>query len=430
MKSGNFLARLFSLMINIIMGYGIQAQMLYEVIDLGATHEIRGDQFASSINEYGLIAGWKSASGGLIWELGDTTYLKAGGAYSINDLGWVSGGGPIAYIWKDGFATELGTLGGNSSYAYSINNKGWAVGESETDISNLNVAFIYRNGNMIEIEAGDWKSVANDLNENGRVVGSMNPTEGDAHAFMWENGLLYDLGAISGNSEAHGINDYGNIVGQTDTAYGTQHAFLFEGNFNGGVMYDMGTLPDGDRSMAYDINNNGIIIGQSSSVTTGLIGCIWINREIYNLNDLIINPGTWRIDKPYGINDRGWIVGTCTIDYQERMCLLRPVDLLIFDPVPGLAGMNNEFRIEGGIPGDKVVFMYGTQCGWSEIVGCTGISTRFLNPKTIGKAIVDTEGVAVLNVFVPLSASGSNTLIQAVQISNCGTSQMTRCVFK
>ena len=60
-----------------------------------------------------------------------------GGAFSINNLGWASGvseppGDPYdrAFLWRNGQATDLGTLGGyNSSVAFPNKNEiGWLAG--------------------------------------------------------------------------------------------------------------------------------------------------------------------------------------------------------------------------------------------------------------------------------------------------------------
>src|SRR5260370_690276 len=95
---------------------------------------------------------------------------------------------------------DLGTLGGDRSFAFAINNRGQIVGESIT-------------------------------------------ASGNGHAFLFEDGVMVDLGTLPGGttSFAFGINNRGQVVGEATTASGARHAFLFDD----GVMVDLGTLPGG-----------------------------------------------------------------------------------------------------------------------------------------------------------------------------------------
>ena len=48
------------------------------------------------------------------------------------------------------YVVDLGTLGGNHSFAYGINGSGQVVGCSETT-DNVNYAFLYANGTMLDL---------------------------------------------------------------------------------------------------------------------------------------------------------------------------------------------------------------------------------------------------------------------------------------
>jgi probable HAF family extracellular repeat protein len=96
--------------------------------------------------------------------------LGFGDAYAINSSGTVVGfSGTMvthrAFSYSGGVMTDLGTLGGANSVAYSINNLGVVVGRSD-------------------ISGGYW------------------------HGFSYAGGQMTDLGVLSsGYSDAYGIND-------------------------------------------------------------------------------------------------------------------------------------------------------------------------------------------------------------------------------
>ena len=95
----------------------------------------------------------------------------------INERGWISGSSqtgdldPVtgglaqhAVLWKDGEIIDLGTLGGNESGGYYINNEGQVVGASA-----INTTF-------------------DPSSQFGATT----------HPFLWENGVMLDLGTLGG----------------------------------------------------------------------------------------------------------------------------------------------------------------------------------------------------------------------------------------
>jgi probable HAF family extracellular repeat protein len=91
------------------------------------------------------------------------------------------------------------------------------------------------------------------------------------HAFIWtKSGGMTDMGTLPGDSFsiAWGINEQGQVVGQSIDASGSSRAFLWQN----GVMTDLNTLvAAGPLSLVYanDINDSGEIAGGASNSTTG-----------------------------------------------------------------------------------------------------------------------------------------------------------------
>lgn len=196
---------------------------------------------------------------------------------------------------------DLGTFGGDSSRANSINSKGQIVGSAQ-NASGLNMAFLYENGSMSTFGvAGE----ATDINDQGWIAGNSDfiPGKGYHTAFIQDGGKVSyypyagtGYGSVTGFNNAgqligeitinnlsasflisdgnytslpslgggatfaYDINDGGDIVGWSATGNGGTHAFLLT---NGGMLRDLGTVVDGETSAAHAINNTGQIVGIS-----------------------------------------------------------------------------------------------------------------------------------------------------------------------
>ena len=131
--------------------------------------------------------------------------------------------------------TDLGTLGGNESRAYGINEIGQVVGESKTADGHFH-AFLWtpptpsgESATMIDLGTlGGTESVAFGINSLGIVVGRADTAEpGVSRAFLWDPSTddIEDLGMPPGPSVARSINDSGEVVGTARDAIGFDQAF-------------------------------------------------------------------------------------------------------------------------------------------------------------------------------------------------------------
>src|SRR4029453_7223833 len=111
---------------------------------------------------------------------------------------------------------EFGTLGGNNSGGYAINDSGQVTGQAGT------IGYPDNNGDQA------------------------------VHAFLWDGTTLQDLGTLGGaTSVGNAINASGQIAGYAYiTGFGPAHAFLWDG----AMMQDLGTL-GGSSHLGFDTND-------------------------------------------------------------------------------------------------------------------------------------------------------------------------------
>ena len=164
----------------------------------GKLTRLEGLEQAKGINAAGQTVGTDGKSA-CLWDHGKLVSLGMQGmAVAINDQGEIVGTGtpksglPRAFLWRNGNAHDIGTLGGLQSYAAGINAAGQAVGEAEfgaTDDPRRVHAFLYTEGKMVDLNAllsphSGWELLAaNGINNKGQIVGS-GRVHGELHAFL------------------------------------------------------------------------------------------------------------------------------------------------------------------------------------------------------------------------------------------------------
>lgn len=261
--------------------------------------------------------------------------------YGINNSGQVAGraknasAAAHAFLFGLNGMIDLGTLGGTYSSGYGINDSGQVTGQANTDGNAAYRAFLAHESNgqvtMIDLGTlGGTSSYGVGINNLGQVTGQADTAENSSHAFLYGPGGMIDLGTLGGAlSSGQDINDSGQVTGFSSIDGNTIHAFITRESNGQITMIDLGTL-GGAYSSGAGINSSGLVVG-SSTLNTGFSRA-FIYDQTFGMKDLndFLAPGFehFVFDGAYGINDKGWIVGTGrTPDGQNHALLAYTGDL-------------------------------------------------------------------------------------------------------
>jgi probable HAF family extracellular repeat protein len=291
---------------------------------------------------------------------------------STNDVGQAR-----AFVWTaaDGMR-EIGTLGGGTSFALALNDRGHVVGYSQ-NASGFDRAFIWsaRTGMRDLGTLGGPSSSATGINNNGQVVGSstLTVTPGElGHAYLWtEQGGMRDLGTLGGaSSGAFAISNAGQVVGHAQTASGQTRAFLWPSEQG---MRDLGTL-GGDESVATAIGESGQVVGYSKTASGQTHAFVW--SDVTGMRDLGTLGGSY--SAAYGISTAG-IVGISTnAQGVERAFLYANGQMRDLGALPG-ADFSQAFSVNdrGEVVGVSLVGGKNVAFLWSPQSGMTSLGTLF-----------------------------------------------------
>ena len=387
----------------------------YQIIDLGT---LGGDtNFAFSLNELNEVVG--SSSGRALEE--DEVTDENPGEFCVSGTGVVLREYCVhAYMYRNATITDLGQFDQDGSFAFSINNNSIAVGygvitlddgdpETVADpvteqafvsidgmpiqsirfpdeainltdglnpvmraayISDNNeitgLAFIavpttadpdvfvattrpyiyYLDNDTFQIippfveDDFDFTGTGRSINASGQLVGwgTLEIENGTAtQGLLWDPAspeLSQPLGTLGGfTSQAYDINDNGIIVGQSDTDENffrnEELAFVYDSADSSMTrLPEFSTVPEFTNSVAYAVNNANQVVGSAQSSVSANESSAFIytvgDAALVNLNDMIPCDSGWFLALARDINESGHIVGTGTFEGEVRSFLLVP----------------------------------------------------------------------------------------------------------
>lgn len=336
----------------VCLGFGVNtnAQTYYNATGLTPPASINST-FPLGINSSGQIVGFANRPGlpptAFMWHNGIFTDLGQQVAESqfsvargLNDFGQIVGnandhsGRDFGAIWQYETMISLRPLILQSglfdttlpleSIAYRVNNTGQILGDVYAFTQSSRRIFLYSNGafTIINVPTTSNSHIGSDLNNLGQVVGQFE-RNGTQVGFLWDAGILTELNGSQGrNFIPNGINDVGQIVGHSNS-----RAVLYQN----GIATDIHQI--GLFSIAFEINNYGVIVGYTVAPTGNAVGIAFVydGGVMKDLNDITsgVTSG-FTLAQAMGINDAGRIicVGSRPIGnnlFEFRTFLLTPV---------------------------------------------------------------------------------------------------------
>lgn len=206
-------------------------------------------------------------------------------------------------LYQDGEVTDIPVPGADQSVG-GVNSEGTAVGFSFID--GVQIPFVWTEGKLEKLDAGEGGGDARDVNEAGDIVGS----RGDYPSVpvLWPAGesepvdLPLPKGALSGTATS--IDEDGTIVGYYEDALnGNFRPYVWDADGEGAAL----PMPDGiepgtAHSYPKEIDEGWVVGYLRAPETDGSVGILW------NLDEGTAE--TVKLDTTGSVNPDGWVSGS------------------------------------------------------------------------------------------------------------------------
>jgi probable HAF family extracellular repeat protein len=198
--------------------------------------------------------------------------------------------------------TDLGTLGGSSTTAIAMNDRGQIVGTSATGNTRFPHPFLWDRGTMVDINGADstWISTPLWIDSEGEVAGRMDSwVIEQTRTFFWEHGRWTDLGRLDPSSDE----TWPQAVSSTGVIGGSE--LIHRSPWQSAWVWTRGTMtaiPELEGILA--INQAGVVLGVPTFVSGYSGTVLWFNGTIVSLDP----EGGY--GSASGINAAGQIIGT------------------------------------------------------------------------------------------------------------------------
>jgi probable HAF family extracellular repeat protein len=253
---------------------------------------------------------------------------------------------------------------------------------------------------------GATQMSANDINDNGQIVGQFTDALGSVHGFVYEEDSFCQLDYPGASAtEILGINNQGQMVGMFSMLTVTSGFLYDRGTFSSPLTFPVG----GNFTVPNAINDRGEIVGVYQDAIPGEHSFLFKAGKY----ETLVYPGA-KETGAQGINNSGQVVGdfpdpkgTHGFVYLENVGVFTPALDCPTGTDTALRGINNGGQIVGGcfdLQGNEHPFLY--------IAGG-------LNPILVPSAIsASANGINDCGLVVGnfQSARGANSFVAAISV--------------